>query len=370
VPHGESVLPTRELLHDRRARFAGLTRPELALISAYTKIDLIARLETTTLVEDTYLVGRFLRPYFPHAIAERFSAEVGAHRLRHELIATRAVNELVDLVGSTFVFDFVRDRGVAAEDVVRAWVIATDVMSIHERAAELKRNASNTPADSELGAFLALERACASATRWALAELEPATSIGAAVTRFKPAFEMLCGEFESMLAASERERFERVYRDLRADVADPDLAHGLARLSFADHLLSILSLSFSREAEAAKTAEAYFRLGEHLNFAVLEQALSSIGAGEDRWERRAAGELATELRAARLALCCAVLDGKTGKRSDDPHDVAGSIEQLKHIRESRFAEAARLFDELKTLQPPSLSAIQVTIRALSRLASS
>jgi glutamate dehydrogenase len=335
------------------------------LITAYTKIDLIARLETTTLVEDTYLVGRVLRPYFPRSLAERFSAEVGAHRLHHELIATRAVNELVDLSGSTFVFNFVRDRGVAAEDVVRAWVIATDVLSIHERAADLKRNASNIAADLELGAFLALERACRIATRWALAELEPATPIGAAVTRFKPAFETLCGEFESMLAASERGRFERAYRDLRADVADPDLAHGLARLSFVDHLLSVLSLSFSREAEPAQTADAYFRLGEHLNFAILDQALESIGVGEDRWERRAAIELAAELRAARLALCCAVLDSETESNCD----VASSIEQLKHSRESRFADLARLFDELKAVQPPTLPAIQVTIRALTRLAS-
>ncbi len=186
------------------------------------------------------------------------------------------------------------------------------------------------------------------------------------MTGSKLAIEKLCGEFESMLAASERDHFERVYRDLRADVADGELAHGLARLSFAGHLLSILSLSFSREAEPAKTAEAYFRLGAHLNFTILEEALNSIG-GEDRWERRAANELAAELRAARLALCCAVLDGETAAPTPD---VASSIEQLKHGRESRFADVARLFDELKTVQPPSLPAIHVTIRALSRLASS
>ena len=68
------------------------------------------------LVDDSYLVGRFLQPYFPDSLAR--ISDVGAHRLRHELIATRAVNELVDLAGSTFVFSFVRDRGVAAEDVV------------------------------------------------------------------------------------------------------------------------------------------------------------------------------------------------------------------------------------------------------------
>ncbi len=253
----EPAIPPREVLHERHARYPGLTRPELALATAYTKIDLIQRIETTVLVDDSYLVGRFLQPYFPPSLAEL--ADVGTHRLRHELIATRAVNELVDLAGSTFVFSYVRDRGVAAEDVVRAWIIATDVLSIHERAAELKRNSSTMAADSELGAFLALERACRSATGWALGELEQATSIGAAVTRFKPAFEMLSGEFETMLAGGERDRFERLYRELRVDVLDGELAHGLARLAFADHILSVLSLSFSREIESTKAAHAYFQ---------------------------------------------------------------------------------------------------------------
>ena len=335
-------------MHERHARYPGLTRPELALATAYTKIDLIQRLEATVLVDDSYLVGRFLQPYFPPSLAAH--ADVGAHRLRHELIATRAVNELVDLVGSTFVFSYVRDRGVAAEDVVRAWVIAADVLSIHERAADLKRNAAAIAAESELGAFLALERACRCATGWALGELEPATSIGAAVTRFKPAFEKLSGEFETMLTGGERDRFERLYRELRNDMIDGELAHGLVRLAFADHLLSVLSLSFAREIEPAKAAHAYFQLSAPLNFAILEEALQSIG-DEDRWERRAANELAGELRAARIALSCALLDAI----ADDPDlSVDESIEQLKRVRANRFAEVARLFDELKTLAPPSL----------------
>jgi len=357
----DPAIPSRDALHERHARFPGLTRPELALASAYSKIDLIQRLEATVLVDDSYLVGRFLQPYFPDSLAEL--SDVGAHRLRHELIATRAVNELVDLVGSTFVFSHVRDRGVAAEDVVRAWVIATDVLSLHERAAELKKDTVTIAAESELRAFLALERACRSATGWALGELEPATSIGSAVLRFKPEFETLCGEFETMLTGGERDRFERLYRELRNDVLDGELAHELVRLAFADHILSVLTLSFSREIDPAKTARAYFGLSAQLNFTILEEALQSIG-DEDRWERRAANELATELRAARIALCCAVLDAI----AENPDiNVDESIDQLKRVRASRFTEVARLFDELKTLPTPTLPAIQVTTRALSRL---
>jgi glutamate dehydrogenase len=360
----EPAMASPAALQERHARYPGLTRPELALATAYTKIDLTERLETTVLVDDSYLVGRFLQPYFPPSLAEHLAADVGAHRLRHELIATRAVNELVDLAGSTFVFAHVRDRGVTAEDVVRAWVIATDVLSIHERAAALKRNAAAMEPEAELRAFLALEQACSGVVGWALGELEPATSIGAAVMRFKPAFEQLCDGFEAMLAGGERERFERLYRELRNGVLEGELAHGLARLAFSGHLLSVLSLSFSREMEPAAVAQAYFRLSAQLNFAILDEALQSIDT-DDRWSRRAAGELADELRSARIALCGAVLDAIV---ENPAIDVDESIEQLKRVRADRFAEVGRLFDELKVPASPGLPAIQVTIRALSRLA--
>jgi glutamate dehydrogenase len=50
----EPAIPPREALHERHAHYPGLTRPELALATAYTKIDLIQRIETTVLVDDSY----------------------------------------------------------------------------------------------------------------------------------------------------------------------------------------------------------------------------------------------------------------------------------------------------------------------------
>ena len=233
------AIPPREALHQRHARYPGLTRPELALATAYTKIDLIQRIEATVLVDDSYLVGRFLQPYFPEF------ARRARRGLRPIVCATtdRTPPSTSWSISSDLLLSSskVRGRGVAAEDVMRAWVIATDVLSIHQRAGELKHKTATIAAESELGAFLALERACRLATGWALSELEPATSIGAAATRFKPAFESLSGEFETMLAGAEHDRFERLYRELRNDVLEGELAHGLARLAFADHILSVLS---------------------------------------------------------------------------------------------------------------------------------
>ena len=196
-------MPTREELHERHARYPGLTRPELALAHrVHQDRSRPAPRSATVLVDDSYLVERFLQPYFPPSLAA-FHADVGAHRLRHELIATRAVNELVDLVGSTFVFSHgARSRRRGRRRDPRMDHRGRRAFDSRARRRTQAQRCERSRPKSELGAFLALERACRSATGWALGEFEPATSIGAAVTRFKPAFESCRGEFETMLRAA------------------------------------------------------------------------------------------------------------------------------------------------------------------------
>jgi glutamate dehydrogenase len=356
----DAALPTHEELRERRSRFAGLTRPELAVLTAYTKIDLSIRLQDTPLIDDPYLVGRFLRLYFPPKIAHGFGDEIPRHGLRRELIATRTVNELVDMMGSAFVFNLVRDYGIEAEEAVRAYLIADGILDLHERAEHLKAIAPELPNQAELGAFLGFERAVRRACAWAITHADAAASIGDAVARFKPSFDRLAQEFESTLKAGERDRFERIYRELRGAVHQEGLAHELARLAFADHLLNVLTLSIEHKLEPLEVARVYFGMSERLEFAMLEAAIERIDS-DDRWERRAARDLAAELTWARTQLCRSVLE-----RSDDGSRPLS--ERIAHGRQRRAAEIERLMDDLRTLQSVGLPPLQVTVRALARLA--
>ncbi len=90
VRQGEDSLPTREELSERRSRYAGLTRPELSIVTAFTKINLSRRLETPALVDDAYLVGSPCARSQP-SIVERFSDEVANHRLRQNWSRQRLV---------------------------------------------------------------------------------------------------------------------------------------------------------------------------------------------------------------------------------------------------------------------------------------
>jgi NAD-specific glutamate dehydrogenase len=183
--------------------------------------------------------------------------------------------------------------------------------------------------------------------------------IGASVETFKGAFQDLAVQFEHLLTAGERERFETLYRELRLAVADGEVAHRLARLAFADHLLNALGLSFARKISPARAAATYFGLSAKLDFSRLELAIADV-TDEDPWERRAAQELADELRTARIALCNALLDERD--------ELPGAIEILRMKRPAEFAEAARLLSEVATMPTVTMPAVHVAIRAISRLA--
>ncbi|HTW88885.1 MAG TPA: NAD-glutamate dehydrogenase domain-containing protein [Candidatus Binataceae bacterium] len=353
----EEALPSAEALRERRAVFAGLTRPELAVTTAYTKIDLVAQLVKSNLVDDPFLIESFVRPYFPAEIAARCADEIPRHRLRRELAATRMVNELVDLMGSIFVLRVVRDNGVEAEDAVRAWTIAAGLLDLRAWTERLHDAAQALMAEAELAAFFALAQAARRASAWALINREAASSMSETVARFKPAFDSLAGSFEDFLVDAERERFEQVYRDLRTAVHEERLAHDLTRLEFADHLLNILSLSIERRLPATTVAQAYFRLSGEINFATLEAALGAVDG--DRWERRAAQELTMELGAARIEFCCRALDAADG-------DAA--IKKLQEGRPREFSALEHLLAEVRTMPRIGVPALQVAVRAISRLA--
>ena len=100
-------LPSDDEIAERRLHDRGLTSPELAVLLAYTKISLHARLIESSLPDDADLADELLR-YFPAPLSERFADELRGHRLRREIIATHLTNDFVDHAGISAAFAWAR----------------------------------------------------------------------------------------------------------------------------------------------------------------------------------------------------------------------------------------------------------------------
>ena len=125
-------LPTSEEMAERTRKGLGLSRPELAVLLAYTKRQLRDALLASEL-PDWKGFGSDLLHYFPDWVVEQYGHVIPEHQLRREIIATAVANQVVNSQGITFVNRLMTQSGADAADVVRAYRIARELTAAEDR---------------------------------------------------------------------------------------------------------------------------------------------------------------------------------------------------------------------------------------------
>jgi glutamate dehydrogenase len=112
-------LPDDAAIEDRRARKQGFTRPELAVVLSYAKIDLYNGLIASGEELDDFLFVDRLR-YFPDVLRKRFANLIPGHRLSRQILATLIANDLVNNMGPAFVKRVQDDTNADVVTIARA----------------------------------------------------------------------------------------------------------------------------------------------------------------------------------------------------------------------------------------------------------
>ena len=94
-------VPARDELMALSTRGRGIPRPLLAVTLGHVKNWAYAQVLESALV-DSPVAARFLNAYFPAQLQQRFSDHFGLHPLRREIIATGAVNGVINQAGVGF----------------------------------------------------------------------------------------------------------------------------------------------------------------------------------------------------------------------------------------------------------------------------
>jgi glutamate dehydrogenase len=161
----ESV-PAREELLASPHRARGLPRPLLCVLLGYSKMSAYDLLLETDFPDGE--AGRpFLESYFPRLLRERFKERFGDHVLRREIVATAAVNYMVNRGGIALLPRLEKGATHGLGEVVTAWIeVDREAEAQPLREALL---ASGRPAAEEQAALLEIEEALETA---ALGRLE------------------------------------------------------------------------------------------------------------------------------------------------------------------------------------------------------
>ncbi len=355
------ALPDRDTLRNRRGTFLGLTRPELAVLLAHSKLALQHQVLASALPDDPFFES-FLRGYFPETLETRFGPSIRRHRLRREIIAVEVANAVIDTMGAAFVARVTRDTGADAAAVVCAWALA----AMASGAAELWREIGDAdpplPAVAEVRCWAILEDAVERATTW-MVETQP-TDLSAlhvddrAMNSRKELLTLLPQAMPSRALAA-----WAAATDALVAVGTPrPLAERLVPLGRLADVFEIDHLAAALDITRRTTAEAYYGVGELIDLEWIHQSLGELPA-EDRWERRAIEGLREGLVYARRQLTRDVLS-----YGDPEGPIRPRLEAYVGQHQDQLGQLRTLVDDIKSARRITLAAMLVVTRTLSRLA--
>lgn len=123
-------LPSTKEMGELKEEGVGLTRPELCVLFAYSKIYLYQELLKTSLIAEPYFEAELLS-YFPTQMQEKFGKEILKHKLAKEIIATSINNGIVNRAGIVFVHSIAQGLQCKICDVVRAYVVVREIFALN-----------------------------------------------------------------------------------------------------------------------------------------------------------------------------------------------------------------------------------------------
>lgn len=106
-----------------------LTRPELAVILSIAKLNLQDAAEELKLADDPTMECELLAA-FPEPMQRKHTDAIRTHRLRHQIIATKVANRLVNRLGPSVALDLTEEEGVGLPQAVMAFLVTERLLDL------------------------------------------------------------------------------------------------------------------------------------------------------------------------------------------------------------------------------------------------
>jgi len=334
----EGLEGNQELLR-RGQDGSGLTRPELAVLLATSKLALQEAIEHSSLGADPALAGD-LHAAFPGAMRTRFAASIDAHRLRGEIVATKLANRMVNRLGVLHPFELAEEEGAAMGDIAAMFVVAEKLFDLAPLWAEIES------ASISEGARLALLDEVAVAVRSHMADLLRVCRAGAApgevIERLKPMIDSLNSQTKTLLLEDVRLQASNIAEKLHSAGAPEPIAAKVVRLFEMDGAVGLAELGVRRGIDETVLTRAFTRLGQALGLDWAQSTAARVSSG-DPWERLLIAGLARDFQQLRLEFLAR-------QEGDDP---VAQVEAWLAANAGRVAQFAGLVKRARLAPTPN-----------------
>ena len=353
-------LPDDATIKERVPQGKGLTRPELAILLAYSKIWTYNQIIESDLPEDPYLSNELER-YFPTAIVRRYKDLLPLHPLRREIIATATTNSIVNRMGPTFALRVAEDTRSSMSAITRAYAIARESTAMRELWREIEALDNKVPAAVQYDMDFATSRALRHATFWILANRARALDVEPAVAELQPGLTELIGAAPRLVVGRLAARMESDRARYQAAGVPAALAAKVAALALLQSGLYIVDLAARRRRPLLAVARLYLHLGHTLGLDGLQQQIDQLPA-DGHWQSIARSTLRDNLYGTHRTLVDLILKSK--HRADPQH----AVDAWLAARPGPVAHLKEVFADMASAPIVDFATLSVALQALVRLA--
>ena len=349
-------LPDATAIAVLREAGLGLTRPELAVLLAYGKLDLFDTAIAGSGPDDPFFL-KTLKAYFPSAL-HVFSREMRRHRLRREIIATVLANEIVNLCGPTFPRRLMAAASCDATALLVGFAAAKETLRFDSLWAAIAALDGQIPAEAQTALYAEASGILRAQTYWLARrasqkglsgpQSRPKADVAGAgvpvetlIEAYQPAMDELREAGPSILSPFEQRIVARRIKAFRRGGAPNELAANLAAVGLLTTACDLADLAKAADWPIASAALLYHQAGAVFGFDRLRAGAGSLKAA-DAFERLAVRRLIEDLVVEQTALTRALIDFARTPQAVETPAAAKSVVRgwaALHAETTRACEA-------------------------------
>lgn len=268
-------LPDDNTLAEMQTSGRSFVRPELAVLLAYSKIQLYADLLTMDLVKDPFFEGRLLS-YFPDLMRADYALDILAHPLRDEIVATIIVNEVVNHMGAAFVYEVQDKTGKSLPMIFKAYFLAMEVFNFEGFFEELESYDGKIDAVQQTRVYRELLKVLKRTTIWLLNHYPLDGLLSDLVHDLSIGVGAFLGDLTDCLDAEGEDKLAQTVVFYQNFGIEHAFAERCALLAIAANSPNIVLLASATGFTMREIGTLYFHLGSRFSFGKIRAQVRGI----------------------------------------------------------------------------------------------
>ncbi len=357
---GLEFLPSDDELTVRKQNRKGVTRPELAVLLAYSKTYLKQALLASDLPEDPYIARSLLLP-FPDALRQKYSEQMQQHRLKREIIAMQVGNDVFYEMGLGFINRIQDETGAHPDEIVKAYIVANEVFKGTQLREAIQTLDLIVDHQVQVKMFLEVVRLLRRATRWFIRQRRGKFDIEKTILHFRPRVQKVGDEIRKYLRGGAEENLEVFAKEMLDAGVPEDFGYRIACLSSLFSSLDIVEAATQHNFEIDKVIDTYYSLGQKIEISWVREAIRTHQVS-NHWDALARAAYRDDLDWQQRSLAVSILQGKNGSEEVDSKLKAWSKQNKVLINRWKSMVA-----ELKAAPKTEMIMYGVALRELTDL---